>query len=102
LFSRSPQVVELAMQYQLWVVLIPILAVASYQLDGIFAGVSHTRQMRNTMLISSAIYLALISQLSAVWGNHGLWFALAAFMLLRGLSLGFYYPNIAKTIVSAR
>ena len=83
-----------------WAVAMPALSVAAFQLDGIFLGATLGRQMRNMMVVSVAVYLALCALLIPLWGNHGLWFAFAAFMALRGVTLGAVYPAVGRSIPS--
>src|SRR5690606_42002394 len=68
--------------------LLPLIAVWSCLLDGLFIGASRAREMRNAMLLSVALGL-LLGWLLQGLGNHGLWLAFLCFMLMRGLSLAF-------------
>ena len=61
-----------------WLIAAPLVACASWMLDGIFIGATRTRDMRNMMAISFAGYALIVSLLAPVWGNHGLWAALVA------------------------
>ncbi len=87
-------------EYLPWAAAMPALSVAAFQFDGIFLGATLGRQMRNMMIVSVAVYLVLCAVLIPLWGNHGLWFALAAFMALRGLTLGVAYPAVGRVIPS--
>ena len=87
-------------EYLPWAVAMPALSVAAFQFDGIFLGATLGRQMRNMMVVSVAVYLGLCALLIPIWGNHGLWFAFAAFMALRGITLGAVYPAVGRTIRS--
>ena len=46
------------------------------------------------MAISLIIYLLLLQVLVPVYGNHGLFMGLLAFMLIRAVTLLFYFPRI--------
>ena len=85
-------------EYLPWAAAMPALSVAAFQFDGIFLGATLGRQMRNMMIVSVAVYLVLCAVLIPLWGNHGLWFALAAFMALRGLTLATVYPAVGRAI----
>ncbi|MCO5120399.1 MAG: MATE family efflux transporter [Burkholderiaceae bacterium] len=78
---------ETAAIYLPWVVAMPLLAVWSYQLDGIFIGSLRTREMRDGMVIAFVAFLAAVFLLTPAWGNHGLWAALAVFFVARALTL---------------
>jgi MATE family multidrug resistance protein len=75
-------------------VIAPIISVWSFQLDGIFIGTGHTREMRNAMIVSLLAYLVLLQLIIPSFGNHGLFFGLAFFMVIRAASLLFYFPGI--------
>ena len=94
LFSNIQTVMDTALIYLPWMIIAPLISVWSFQFDGIFIGVGYTREMRNAMLVSTALYLVLLNLLLPYWGNHGLFMALSLFMLIRALTLGYYYPNI--------
>ena len=99
LFTSIDSVSETALQYLPWMVIAPILSVWSFQLDGIFIGTAHTREMRNAMFFSLILYLALLQWTIPAMGNHGLFLGLSIFMLIRALSLLFYYRGIEAVIL---
>ncbi|MFI8480592.1 MATE family efflux transporter [Pseudomonas sp. NPDC078700] len=80
---------ETAHNYLPYLALLPLIAVWSYLLDGLFIGATRAREMRNAMLIAVSISLPLGWLLQGL-GNHGLWLAFLCFMALRGISLGAY------------
>ncbi len=82
-----PAVRELALAYMPYLAALPLIAVWSYLLDGLFIGATRAREMRNGMLLALAIALPLGWLLQGL-GNHGLWLAFLAFMLSRGICLG--------------
>ena len=84
-----------ALEYLPYLALLPLIAVSSYLLDGLFIGATRAREMRDAML------LALLPSLALGWllqplGNHGLWLAFLGFMLLRSLSLGGYAVRLSR------
>ncbi len=85
-----------------WIMAAPVVAVWSYQFDGIFFGATRGPEMRNAMFISLAVYLAAVEILVPLWANHGLWLAFLIFMATRGLTLAAYYPRIARDIEAGR
>jgi len=80
----------------LWVIIIPPIASFCYQLDGIFIGASQTKEMRNAMIFSVVSFIILSIYSTKYFGNHGLWFSLMCFMILRSLSLKFYFNKILR------
>jgi MATE family multidrug resistance protein len=101
IFTNQESVRLLAMRYLPWAVMLPLVSVAGFQLDGIFIGATRARDLRNSMLIASAVYLALAIVLERLMGNNGLWCAFSCFMALRGVTLGWRLPRIEKGFSSA-
>ena len=85
-----------AFQHAIWIFIIPPIASFCYQLDGIFVGASQTKEMRNAMVISVLCFVVISFYLSRSIGNHGIWLSLLLFMILRSLTLKFYFKNILK------
>ena len=98
LFTDIGEVLEVSAYYLPWMVVMPLLSVWSFQLDGIFIGTGHAREMRNAMLASTAAYLALLAVLIPWLGNHGLFLGLCFFMVIRALTLLRYYPRLLRSI----
>ena len=98
LFTNIPSVLENAAIYLPWMIISPVLSIWSFQLDGIFIGTGFTREMRNAMVLSLLVYLIVLSFLLPLLGNHGLFLGLSLFMLMRALSLCFYYPKIIRSL----
>ena len=98
LFTNIDSVLETATTYLPWMIIAPLVSIWSFQLDGIFIGSSYTKEMRNAMFLSMLIYLALLQWLIPMWGNHGLFLGLSLFMVIRALTLGWYYPRIVAAI----
>ena len=85
-----PIVVDTTVKYLPWAIAAPILSVWGYLFDGIFIGASWSKDMRNTMLISTAVFLSVWYATQSL-GNHGLWLALMVFMLARGVSMAMIF-----------
>lgn len=82
-----------------WCALYVVLAVAAFQLDGIFIGATRTREMRHAALISIAAFLLAWWPLSTYFGNVGLWWSFIVYAVARALSLLRYYPRIEAALV---
>lgn len=94
--TTNIEVRETARIYLPWAVCAPVVGVACYQLDGIFIGATRTRQMRNMMLVSLAIFLAAWALLTPLFGNHGLWASLMVFFIARGVTLWTQLPALER------
>jgi len=94
LMTRAPDVREMAEAYLVWIVVAPLIGVASWMLDGVFIGATRTRDMRIAMLVSTLIYGASVAILLPLFGNHGLWAALMVLFIARALTLLQRYPAL--------
>ena len=83
-------------QHFIWIIIIPPVASFCYQLDGIFIGASQTKEIRNAMIISVISFILISIYLTNFFDNHGLWFSLMLFMVLRALTLRFYFSKILR------
>jgi MATE family multidrug resistance protein len=87
---------EVARLYLPWAIAAPIAGVACFQLDGIFIGATRTRDMRNMMLLSLAVFMGAWAVLTSSFGNHGLWASMIVFFLIRAVTLGARYSAIER------
>ncbi|MFT4270081.1 MAG: MATE family efflux transporter DinF [Pantoea sp.] len=77
---------DAADRYLLWQVVMPLVGVWCYLLDGMFIGATRGREMRNSMALAALGYG--LSLLTLPWlGNHGLWLAVTVFLAVRGITL---------------
>ncbi len=89
---------DLSMEYMIWILILPLTSSAAFIWDGIFVGVTASREMRNAMIVSSLIvFLPAYYLTASVWGNNALWFALNLFMIARGFMMWFLWLKRTKT-----
>lgn len=93
--TNIPGVRETAFVYLPYLALLPLLAVWSYLLDGLFIGATRAREMRDAMLLALLLTLPLAWVLQPL-GNHGLWLSFLSFMALRSLCLGGYAWQLSR------
>ncbi|MDZ5697100.1 MATE family efflux transporter [Chelativorans sp. M5D2P16] len=96
LMTTAPEVRAAAGAYLPWAAFIAVSGVLAFAMDGVFIGATWSRDMRNMMLLSLAVYVACLFSLGAVFGNPGLWAALHIFMIARGLTLVSILPRRAR------
>ncbi|MGB1237093.1 MAG: MATE family efflux transporter [Pseudomonadales bacterium] len=97
LLTSIEAVRNLAALYLPWVVLIPLLAVVSYLLDGVFIGTTQVRTMQWAMLVSVCGVYFPLWWLTQGLGNQGLWLSLCGLYVARALTsvYGFYRLSAA-------
>ncbi|WP_425356536.1 MATE family efflux transporter [Zhengella mangrovi] len=86
--TTAPAVRAEAADHLALAALCTLTGVLAFQMDGIFIGATWSRDMRNMMLVSLALYFAAVWGLVPLYGNAGLWAALHVFLVARGVSLG--------------
>ena len=94
LMSDIEEIRNLSSSYAVWLIIIPLISSFCFQFDGIFIGVSQTKELRNAMIFSVFCYLAISIFLTDLMGNTGVWISLCVFMILRALSLYYYMDRI--------
>jgi MATE family multidrug resistance protein len=98
LLTSLADVRAVAAEHLIWAIVLPLVSVWSYQLDGIYIGATRTAAMRNGMALSLAAYGVAMWLVFPAWGNHGLWFAFVVFMVARAITLAFWYPALERSL----
>ncbi len=82
--TDSEPVRNAAREYLPWAVAIPLCGFAAFVYDGLMVGLGHTRSMLAAMAVAMAVFFTLYFALPAPPGNHALWLAFDAYLLVRG------------------
>lgn len=88
MITRSNAVLSLLKDYRFW--LFPVLEIGAvaFILDGFFIGLTQGKILRNSMLISAALFFFPIAYLGKIQkDNHILWLSLVLLMIGRALTL---------------
>ena len=105
--TNEENVIATVDKYSLWLKLIPLVTVAAFIYDGIYIGLTATRQMLIATFLSAMAFLSICfihpfgGNLIDLPQNHTLWIAFLTYLLLRGLMLGFYTKRLLKNIVKS-
>ena len=94
LMSDIEVIRNLSSSYAIWLIIMPLISSFCYQFDGVFIGVSQTKELRNAMIFSVFSYIIISLLLTDLIGNTGVWISLCLFMILRALSLYYYMDKI--------
>ena len=92
LFTNQMLLVEQAKPYLIWIIIAPVINVAAYIWDGVFLGATSSRALRNSVIVSTGIFLSAV-YLLIPFGNHGLWGAYTLLLIARGISLTVLAPK---------
>ncbi|MEE9430639.1 MAG: MATE family efflux transporter [Melioribacteraceae bacterium] len=94
LYTNQENVIDIAMNFIIWVIISPVINSISFIWDGIYIGATETRKMLYSMVISTLIFFYPIYFISLEYfGNHSIWLALSIFMVVRGLTLTIFAKN---------
>ena len=74
-----------------------VVSVAAFQLDGIFIGAVRSADMRNAAIVSTILFIAA-SKLLESFGNVGLWWCFIVYVVLRAVSLLYYFPALRRSV----
>jgi MATE family multidrug resistance protein len=96
--TTNEEVRAVAGLYLVYAALTPLVGMLAFQMDGVFIGATWSNDMRNMMLVSLAIYLAVWWALSPSLGIDGLWIALLIFLGIRGVTL--YWRCRARVVTA--
>lgn len=99
LLTNKVDVIEACKEYQIWVLMIPIVGFSAFLWDGIFIGATASKQMRNSMFVAAACFFAIYYSLYGNWGNNALWFAFIVYLGMRGIMQAFLYRKIKVSFV---
>lgn len=98
LFSTDIEVLHLANDYLIWMVILPIVGYACYIWDGIYVGLTATRALRNTMLVAMVLYLATYYLALLQDQGHILWLSLLVLLASRGVMQTLLYIRYGRKL----
>jgi multidrug resistance protein, MATE family len=96
IFTSIHSVQSETMAFFMWIIVYPLVSFWGLQLHGIFSGATEAGPLRDSMMISLAVFLISIWLFIPLWGNHGLWLAFILFSLTRSLSLWPYLGRLRR------
>ncbi|MBM3546642.1 MAG: MATE family efflux transporter [Alphaproteobacteria bacterium] len=98
MLTDLPAVRTEALRYLPWAAIMPMVAVWSFQLDGVFWGAARGPDMRNMMLISAGCFVLAAWIAVPRLGNDGLWLAIYVFLIARAVTLGLKLPAVLRSV----
>ena len=93
LLTNDALVVGAAEPYLWWAAAVPLCGVAAFIWDGVFCGLTATRQMFFSLLVGAIVFFLLRWILSRLMSdpNDALWLAFLSYLLIRGVVLAAFY-----------
>lgn len=110
LLSDEEEVIQASAPYLPWAIGIPVCGIAAFMWDGVFIGLTATRQMFFSLLVGALVFFGLYEGISALLSansgadgvsagtlNHVLWGAFLAYLVVRGVYLSVAYLSHAHS-----
>lgn len=94
LLTSIEAVGELARTYLPWLIISPLISVWSFLYDGVYVGITRSREMMVVMVASAAGLFLPAWYLFADLGNQALWLAFTLFMAGRGLGMHLWFQRL--------
>lgn len=91
LLTDNEEVVGKAQEYLFWVLCIPLCSVAAFLWDGVFVGLTATRQMLVSMFLAMAVFFCVQWIEPCADRNDTLWLAFVLYLLVRGMVQAWLY-----------
>ena len=100
IFTDQKEVITETQNLIFYIIILPVMAFASYIWDGIFIGFTASVAMLSTMLFSFLIYIIAFYTLQHSFDN-ALWISLIIFLLARGITQTIWYYKIGINSASS-
>lgn len=95
--TNIESVLALAYDYHLYAVLLPLIGVGAYWLDGIFFGLTAGSVIRNAALVLAVVFFPVSWLLYQQWDMTGIWLSVWCLLLLRLIILGGFLYRAQQT-----
>ncbi len=95
-FTDIESVRDATLRFYPWLIVLPLISVWSYQLDGIFIGMGESKALQWCMLFSLLCIFLPVWYFTTSLANHGLWMAFVLFNAMRGVSLAWMLWRLRK------
>jgi MATE family multidrug resistance protein len=84
LLTTDTTVINTAKTYIPWAALVPMVSFVAFIWDGVFVGLTRTRQMLTALFAAMIVFFLILTCAGSALGNHGLWLAFIAYLATRG------------------
>lgn len=84
ILTNEENVRTTAHEYLTWAACIPFIGLSAFIWDGIFIGLTATKQMLHSMLIAMIAFFVVYTLTHNIFHNHGLWMAFLSYLFVRG------------------
>lgn len=95
IITDDARIVFAAREYTPWMLSVPLCGFAAFIFDGVFIGITRTRDMLLSVALGTVIFLCIYFITRSSLGNHGVWLAFICYLATRGLSLMIIFRNFS-------
>lgn len=96
ILTNEQVIINAALDYSLWSILIPVAGVSAFIWDGIFIGLTATRQMLYSLFIASAFFFGVYFIVPGAPDNNRLWLAFIVYLAMRGVAQWIMFHRLIK------
>jgi MATE efflux family protein len=100
ILTNKQEIINTALDYRLWSVLIPVAGVAAFIWDGIFIGLTATKQMLYSLFIASAFFFGIYFIIPGEPDNNRLWLAFISYLGMRGIAQWIMFRRVIKNKIT--
>lgn len=98
LFTKIPDIIEMAHIYEIWIIMFPIAISFGIVLYGVFTGATEAAPIRDSMLLALTTFLIAYFLMVPFAGNHGLWLSFVIFSAGRSIFLAMFVPRLTRKL----
>ncbi len=98
LYTDQPALIAQAMVFMPWVVLMPLLSFGAFIWDGIFVGMTASKSMRDAVVLSTLLFLALFYATRGIDFVWSLWLSFLMFFLFRTLLQSWMFWRVGRRL----
>jgi MATE family multidrug resistance protein len=84
IYTDKEELIEAAKPYLVWTIVMGFAGVAAFVWDGVFIGMTASRAMRDSVLLSMIIFLGLFYLVKPYHSLHLYWLSFILFLFMRG------------------
>ncbi len=91
LYTNQTNLIDKSMEFLPWIVLMPLISFGAFIWDGVFIGMTAVKSMRNSVLLSTILFLTIFYTTKEYNFIYSLWISFLLFFALRGLIQTFLF-----------
>ncbi len=99
LYTNQPELIAAVKPYLVWISIMAFAGTLGFIWDGVFIGMTATRAMLISVMMSLAVYIVLFYMVQAYHSLHLYWFSFVVFLFLRGVIQSGMFYRYGKNLI---